>query len=705
MMKEKYISVLILFICLINNIFAQAIELPDITTEVESENIKAGNDTLPDFSDVFEMTKGSGSIVPVLPDKTSDININKKENAVAKKEENKKKPGKNSISTDNVDSTNKQDLNNSVNEEKKDSTGDNEANIPDEETGIAAGVPEKEASHNDDNAYDNSRDKNVPDNKEKGSPDKKINNEPDNKSKQDEVKQAENKQKKQGEAKQGEAKQGETKQGETKKNETRQDKKEKDNTKYENDYDISEDADNEVVNVKNIFTEINIGGGFPALFYGDCLISNSNIDNPYRISFNYDSANGYKGHDLSDNFYDRTVKLLFEKKYKKDKLNVEIFSDINSVSNGLQQQSKGISAINQDMLLGKAVVKYDIGNNIFIGSDTDISLYNRYGFISSENSVPKWLKKNNIFTFDQSVYGQWSGYGFDTVLGLNYLGAFNIGDNIEGGDNNRGAIEGSVKWSKNFFDVYGDFAIVIGSHLQKGNVIVPFNVGIDFSFPVYFSNRKFRIYAEGGLESYYTPVEALERRFRFAALTNVPIETSFWNCKLKLYIPLKSSFSANVSVEYKNTAFDNGVWEPDYYSSSEKFFENGLYKIVQKSQQLLITDFSVTYQNEMFAVKGGLYSNWLDIPALEGMQIITLDLSFQDEDFKWGANLSGRYKIDKDWVLPVINLGAFMKLSSSMSINISLCDIIPMFNASTRIYAGNFADRGFEASLFLNFCL
>ena len=49
---------------------AENIELDDLTTVIKSGNLIAGEDALPAFSDVVEEPKGSGSIVPVLPDVT-----------------------------------------------------------------------------------------------------------------------------------------------------------------------------------------------------------------------------------------------------------------------------------------------------------------------------------------------------------------------------------------------------------------------------------------------------------------------------------------------------------------------------------------------------------------------------------------------------------------------------------------------------------
>ena len=47
-------------------LFAQNIELPDVTTVITGDSVKVGADALPDFEDVLVISEGSGDIVPFL---------------------------------------------------------------------------------------------------------------------------------------------------------------------------------------------------------------------------------------------------------------------------------------------------------------------------------------------------------------------------------------------------------------------------------------------------------------------------------------------------------------------------------------------------------------------------------------------------------------------------------------------------------------
>ena len=55
-------------------LWAQNIELPEVTTVISGETEKAGADTLPDFSDVLKLPVGSGDLQPELPEEESADN-------------------------------------------------------------------------------------------------------------------------------------------------------------------------------------------------------------------------------------------------------------------------------------------------------------------------------------------------------------------------------------------------------------------------------------------------------------------------------------------------------------------------------------------------------------------------------------------------------------------------------------------------------
>ena len=95
-------------------------------------------------------------------------------------------------------------------------------------------------------------------------------------------------------------------------------------------------------------------------------------------------------------------------------------------------------------------------------------------------------------------------------------------------------------------------------------MIVPFNVGISSLFPVYFSNRRVSILAEGGIESYKQKSFNLEEKFKFTNCNLNPSEVSEWYGRFSFSVPLKTSFTGSAEIEYRKTAYNNGRWNPKY---------------------------------------------------------------------------------------------------------------------------------------------
>ena len=130
---------------------------------------------------------------------------------------------------------------------------------------------------------------------------------------------------------------------------------------------------------------------------------------------------------------------------------------------------------------------------------------------------------------------------------------------------------------------------------------------------------------------------------------------------------------------------------------------NGLYCIGQKEHQLLITDFSLSYNYEIFSISGGWHSNWLDIPAFENNHSVKVEVSLQEPKEMWGARVGVLMQINSDLGIPVLNAEAFVKLTPSLRAAVSVNDIIKLYKGETRLYAGKYVERGGSAALLLKF--
>ena len=457
---------------------------------------------------------------------------------------------------------------------------------------------------------------------------------------------------------------------------------------------------------KSVFSEILVGGGYPFLFYGNCTVSNTKKNSPFKLAFSYDAANGYEGKPLTENYSDSKINLFVEKKFFKNNLSLDFSTSYDFKSNGLQNKVLDISEINNFIIAGNGNVDYKFSNGISIGTNISLDFYNRYASMTDKNQavdpLENWVKKSALLTFIPTVYGKWSGKGFDVLLEGEYLLDGKLFNDIEGGSTNRGSFIADVKWHNDIFNLFGNVGVVFGSQLNNNSVLVPFSAGFNIMVPVYFSDRRVCIAGEGGLSSIYNTVASLEKKYDFAGFSSMPAETAEWYGKLKLDIPLKTVFTGNLSAEYRHTAFNNSIWEPDY---SENNFTDGLYKFTGKNRKYFATDLSLTFHHKFFTINGGWHANWLDVPVMESMQMFNVNMSFQAEDSKWGAGISGSYNIDSNWQLPVISLDGFYQVSSTARISASFDNIISLFNSNTGNNPGKYINRGFTGSLFIKFVL
>ena len=443
----------------------------------------------------------------------------------------------------------------------------------------------------------------------------------------------------------------------------------------------------------SIFAEGQIGGGYPILFKGDFSVFRLSGLSPFKLSFGHDSSIGYVNHAITDGFSDRSTNLNIEKSFQLNQFKWGFAGDYNSLSNGLQSQIEGITNLNQDNYSGNAFFEYDLTKGFLVGLNAGMSFYNRYGDVAS-GYFPTAL----ILSGSPELFFKWQGYGFEVGLDGNYYFENDLSKVAYLKTLHRGLFGTTFAWSNDYLKIYGDVHGLVGNQLNNNSMLAPFTVGIDSSFPVYFSNRKFSISVKGGLESYMQSASDLERTYKFSVLNIAPSETSNWFASVDFGIPLKESFTGNISVDYKKTAFGNGYLQPLYSTLT-----TGLYQYTMMELQQLNTDVSLTYHYKIFSISGGWKSYWLDVPELEDAYKIYLALNFQSQDSKWGCGLNGSLALGAADYNPIINFEGFIRLTSAVRAVVSVEDIVKLIKAEPRIYAGKFISRGGTATLMLKF--
>ena len=447
---------------------------------------------------------------------------------------------------------------------------------------------------------------------------------------------------------------------------------------------------------KSVYAEGLIGGGYPAFFTGNISVARTIGASPFKFSFEHDSALGYANHSLTDGFSDRTTKLSVEKSYKKNHVEWGASGVYKSSADGLQgnviQNDSTIGLLNRDLYSAGADISYTFDNGIMLGAATDTDFYTRY----AEIACPQ-IQTVAFFSVMPSACFRWQGHGFDTGFTADYDYDTEVSDNILFPKSHRAKFMLDLQWKNDVVRLYTNAAAVIGSNIMEDPVIVPFTVGVDSSFPVYFANRRVSITAEGGIDSYKPKAYELEEKFKFTNLNWNPTEVSEWYGRFNLSIPLKTSFTGTAGVEYRQTAYGNGRWQADYDTVSS------IYGFERKELQLLSTDFSLAYHQGILSVGGSWHSNWMDVPAEENIQTVKFDVNIQDEDSKWGTDINCVLPINAEMEVPVVNAEGFVRMTSSVRAILSVNDIIKLYKGETRTYAGKYEGRGGSAAVLLKF--
>lgn len=453
---------------------------------------------------------------------------------------------------------------------------------------------------------------------------------------------------------------------------------------------------------KGIYAEGKIGGGFPGSFIGEFSIIQDRGVSPFEIFYSHESFDGYNGNPLYAGFNDNQTTIKINRTLNFNKANFSFGGFYETFGNGLQNQIENISAINQrDM---NAFIKYDYNfiDNLVAGVDLTADYYNRFANlslpVSSEADAITWFKNYSYWNLNPEAYLTWNNSMFDTGLYGSYI--FNkdfSSDNIV----NRGDISGKFAWHYDYLDVFADAGFVFSNQIEQ-KVIVPFKLGVTYSFPVYFSDRKLTVAGEGGLLSKQNSVFDLEKKYKFAALNILPGETSDWYGNLDLSVPLKAAVTINANLGYKHTAFGNGVFEP-LYRDEENGYSNGMFLFGQKSRQTLNSGLEFVYHYKLFAAAAGWYANWFDVPALENAQMFSLSISLQDEHSVWGASLSGSYSMDADDLIPYLDFEAFVRLNNAVRLVLTVNDGIKLITGQNRVYAGNYIAQSGSANLLVKF--
>jgi len=448
------------------------------------------------------------------------------------------------------------------------------------------------------------------------------------------------------------------------------------------------------VTEKTIFAEGLIGGGYPTLFEGNFSVFRMTGESPFKLEFDYNSSNGYAGHALTDGFYDRNTKLLVEKSYKKDKLSWGANGFYQATNDGLQNRVEGMSSINHEVYDVNGNVAYELGKGFTTGAFVDVDFYNRYA------DVTKGIFPTVAYLdLNPQIFVSWEGYGTTVKFDADYLFGTDANKHISAENLHRGEFKLSADWSNDFIKIYENASAVVGNNIGNNSVIVPFTLGLDSTIPVPFSTRKLTIGACGGIDSKQLSLYETENKYRFTAATFVLPEESDWYGKLAVMVPYGEGFTGNFDVEYRQTAFGNRLWNPDYTNLSEY----GCYNYSSVENKQVNTNLTLSYHYKFITVTGGWKAHWLNVPALETQNKVSVDVNFQDDYAKWGADLNAEFGLGDKTSVPVVNLEGFVRITPAVRAVVAVNDIVELMKAEQRVYAGSYIGRSGNVSALLKF--
>ncbi|MCR5252499.1 MAG: hypothetical protein K6C98_02125 [Treponema sp.] len=467
---------------------------------------------------------------------------------------------------------------------------------------------------------------------------------------------------------------------------------------------------------KSVFAEGKVGGGYPALFFGDFSVYRLSGQNPFFIGFNHNSAAGYSGHSLKDGYKDSTTGINITKTVQRSKATINLEGKYQVLVNGLQQQAVDISDVTQNDVNGNVDFRWQFNDVFALGGILNTEFYNRYSAITGKQDYEDFLKNVSVLGLSPSVYGDVNLGAFDLGFSATYWMDSNTNgaiaydyenpDEEAGRIANRGLFNFEASWQNQIFKAYAHVGALLSDSMNGNYITAPFAIGGSAVFPVHFSNRKASIGLEGGLSAERTRVADLEKKYKFTALNFIPQEVTNWYIQLDTSVPVGNNFTASAKAAYRTTAFGNGVWQPDYkHFIIDDTNISGYYGYTQEDLNIFFSEINLTYYYKILSLSVGLKSNWIDIPVLEYNQLLSFGLGLTSSSGKYSSTLTADFGLDEDStsIVPIFNLEGYIKLTQAVSIGAEVTDIIKLVSGTTRTYAGEYITRSGTASVIVKF--
>lgn len=448
---------------------------------------------------------------------------------------------------------------------------------------------------------------------------------------------------------------------------------------------------------KTVYAQGKVGGGFPFCFTGDFDIYRILGNSPFRISFFHRNYEDFADKKASDGYFFRNTGLEAEKKFLGEKCEFVFSGWYKNQDAGLQSKSNVFTDYLWNDLGAtlNSLWNFENGWNLSLGFQG--SYFNRYGIKVSKDVVfeEEWQKNAKYLSLVPEFSAGWKNSRFDVNFLARYESQLNMKDSgtlykaPEASSSeavHKGQFMLNFAWLAENAGIYASAGIIVGNSIGKQKLLTPFTAGADFEISTPLSFRPLGIKFEGGLDSVLEFAGNLEKKYRFSALGCLSSEETDWYGLARVSLPVKEKFSVNFEGEFRKTAFENGVWAPDY---EKNLSEAGFYLISQNERTEFKSLAEFCAETEKFSFSGSWKAFWIDVPACEEKHSIRAQLFFSPEK-RWNLSASAAEnfgdEVDK---VPVLDFGAGLRVGKSIQLALEAEDIIKLLTGKTRAFSAS----------------
>ena len=438
---------------------------------------------------------------------------------------------------------------------------------------------------------------------------------------------------------------------------------------------------------KNVYAQGLVGGGFPGDFIGDFSVYKASETDPFRIEFSHFSRNGYGKNPAGKGYFDNGTKLYAEKTFQAISSDFTVSGKYDRSGTGLQERSSCFYDMNSQKVCGNLIFDHVFSDTGFeFYSESECYWFNRYTGINNEGKYLKQEQDIDVIHMDPGFVFSWYNQGFSAAFECNFQIESILGS-LEMVDTKRiFRVDGALVtgFENDIVTAFAQGGIAGGNKIGDGRSIVPsFSTGAEVRVKFGEAERNFVIGLNGGLRSKHEELSVLERTYKFAQLTTLTDETSDWFVNSKIVIPMFETVSLNGNVEFKKTAFDNGVWEAAY--SSRK--ESGLYGIAPVDRTLFTTDAGLSFKMGVFTMRGGWRAHWKHVPSNEYEHTVETSISYDSENEKWGFSAGAVESIDDSSdKCPNIKGSIYCNVKNVMKLSLEIDDAVKLISRKERKY-------------------